>query len=203
MRSTFARIVALTLLGTCLQGCHRSSTGAAKEPPGAPPIVPVPNIPSQLTMSDEDMALTIDRLLNSLQPQIIESMCQGYLTGPNRDSTAAPNLQLGPGTSGTGSVFSSGHNDNGYAIWLRYVADHIKSNTLFDQDYAAVAANALSGPLADLTGDTCLNARYPKDTDQMQVNLSINAAEVGERLLNAFEAYDQDTRNRAARYLGS
>jgi hypothetical protein len=83
---------------------------------------------------------------------------------------------------------------NGYFTWLKYIADHIKSNTPLGDDYAVIAAGALA--LTGWTGD-CLNSDI-KDLQRLALVMGADPAKIGQILFRSFTPYDQSTRDRAA-----
>lgn len=180
------------ILILALAGCasRRPTPQAGPNPNGSPgPVAPAA---AGQTLTDQQIELMIQSSGLSLVRLRRESIACAIPAGP---------------VAGGGNGFPPGNplgNKDPYEVWLAYIADHIRTNTSFGADYAAVSAGALqvdASGWTDPTGEVCLNFRKIKDVDLLRAIAEADPAKIGERLLNAFSPFDQSTRDRVARLL--
>jgi hypothetical protein len=95
-----------------------------------------------------------------------------------------------------GPVGTSEQAPDGYSTWLAYVANHVRSGSPFDTEYADIAANIFSGGVVK-RGEPCLQGPT-KNLEQRQAIGQVDPMKVGLRLFSVFLSYDQNTRIRAA-----
>lgn len=180
-----------------------------------PPVARSSQIASS-SLSDQQIDDILQRAHLPLVGEKLQYIWCGWLPRPPHSSVLlapSPIAPVAPGTPNTGTTSGPttpngpapappAPSQSGYAVWAKYVANHIESGTVFGADYPQVAANALDPTgITDSSGSWCRNGRTTSIPERNAI-ASADPAQIGSALFDAFAPYDSDTRHRAAQKIG-
>ncbi len=182
----FAVVLLLAAAVRILLGCTHPHVNSS---PSGPAVSPQP----PHSLSAADVQAKVNKDMGVLTDKIKWMRCQSQLPILGSPPASPIGQPTAPSTAQGGN----------YSVWLKYVADHIRSGTPFGSDYKDIAGNALNGMTAlSPNSDLCRGAST-KDTDLQQLYVQTSAMDVGNKLYSDLNSYDQATRDSAATFITS
>jgi hypothetical protein len=184
-----AKLVTVGMCCIILTGCPDQKSAAPSASQTAPPIASGTAIVPQ-SIPESEVESLVNKKLSGLNDAIDYKRCTNGLPVTNQ-----------PPAAGIAAAFGDGPKN--YAIWLKYIADHIAKGTSFGSDYSPLADSVFSDftPL-EPTSFACQNLNL-KDVVSLSVWKATTPDSVGKSIFEIFAQYDQATQQLAAQYLRS
>jgi hypothetical protein len=184
-----AKLVTVGMCCIILTGCPEQKSAAPSSSQTAPPIASsTSKVPQSIPESEVESL--VSEKLSGLDNAINYRRCTNSLPATNQPPAADIAVAFGDGPKN-------------YAIWLRYIADHIAKGTSFGSDYGPLADSVFADftPLGP-TSFACQNIDL-KDVVSLSVWKATTPDSVGKSIFETFAQYDQATQQLAAQYLTS